>query len=54
MKVTLLKDHQHAGEPHKEGAVIEVDAHDAKWLADHKVIAPLPGTKRGDAAEEKA
>lgn len=54
MKVTLLKDHTHAGQPHKAGESIDVDAHDAAWLADHQVIAPLPATKRGAAAEENA
>lgn len=54
MKVKLLKDHTHAGKPHKAGDEIDVADHDAAWLADHEVIAPLPSTKRGAAAEEKA
>lgn len=54
MKVKLLKDHTHAGKPHKAGEEIDVAAHDAAWLADQKVIAPLPATKRGAAAEENA
>lgn len=54
MKVKLLKDHEHAGQPHKAGDEIDVADHDAQWLADQKVIAPLPASKRGAAAEETA
>lgn len=53
MKVTLKKDHTHAGNPHKAGDQIEVDQHDAEWLAANQVIDPLPANgKRGAAAEE--
>jgi hypothetical protein len=53
MKVTLKKDHTHAGASHPAGAVIDVDQHDAEWLAKAEVIDPLPaGSKRGTAAEE--
>jgi hypothetical protein len=53
MQVTLKKDHTHAGEKHQAGAQIEVDQHDAEWLAANGVIDPLPASgKRGQAAEE--
>lgn len=55
MKVTLKKDHTHAGKVHHAGDEIAVAAHEADWLAAHEVIDPLPGstsTKRGAAAEE--
>ncbi|MFC5525214.1 hypothetical protein ACFPPA_05605 [Rhodanobacter ginsengisoli] len=53
MKVTLKKDHTHAGNPYKAGEPIEVDQHDAEWLATNGVIDPLPASgKRGQAAEE--
>jgi hypothetical protein len=54
MKVILKKDHTHAGEKHLAGSPIEVDQHDAEWLAANQVIDPLPanGSKRGAAAEE--
>lgn len=54
MKVTLKKDHTHAGKPETAGTEIEVTAPEAEWLAAAGVIDPLPGsTKRGAAAEEK-
>lgn len=54
MKVTLKKDHTHAGTKHPAGAEIEVPEHDAKWLADNQVIDPLPGNgKRVQTTEEK-
>ena len=54
MKVTLKKDHTHAGVKYQAGAPIDVAQHDAEWLAAHDVIDPLPNSasKRGATAEE--
>ena len=38
MKVTLIKDHTHAGEPMRPGDVIDVDASTAHWLAAQGAI----------------
>lgn len=55
VKVTLTKNHTHAGRPYKAGAQIEVGQHDIEWLVDKKVIEPLPnGGKGGKPAEENA
>lgn len=43
MRVTLKKNHTHAGRELAPGAVIEVDESTAAWLIEHEVIAPLPG-----------
>lgn len=53
MKVTLKKDHTHAGKPCKAGDDIEVNAADAQWLADHKVIDAPAGGAAAPAAKEK-
>lgn len=45
MKVTLLKDHKHAGTKHPAGEQIEVNEADAQWLADNQVIEKLPPGK---------
>jgi hypothetical protein len=53
MKVTLKKDHTHAGQPLKAGAQIDVTEAEATWLADHQVIdAPPAGAKRNPAEEK--
>ena len=41
-KVTLLKDHTHAGKPYAEGDTIEVNVADKQWLIDREIIA-APG-----------
>lgn len=43
MKVTLAKPHTHDGTEYAKGEQIEVSDAQAAWLADLKVIEPLPG-----------
>lgn len=38
-KVTLLKDHTHAGTPYAKGGTIEVNSADKQWLIDQEIIA---------------
>jgi len=38
MKVTLIKEHTHAGEAKQAGDVIDVDAPTAQWLAAQGAI----------------
>jgi hypothetical protein len=37
MKVELLKDHEHAGQPYKAGAPLDVDTGTAQWLIDQGI-----------------
>lgn len=53
MKVTLLKPITLAGTEHAVGDRVDVDAPTAAWLAEHKVIEPLPATTTGKAAGSK-
>lgn len=54
MKVTVIRDnHKHAGKPCKKGDVIDVQPHEADWLAAQGVIeapkstAGVPAQKEG-------
>jgi|GEM_PF-4998666 len=53
MNVTLKKAHTHGGVEHEAGAVIEVDAIEAAWLAEQHVIDAPPG-KSGKVDKETA
>lgn len=44
MKVTLLKPLTLRGKEYSVGDKPEVDTDTAQWLADNKVIEPLPAT----------
>lgn len=50
MKVTLLKEHTHAGKKYPAGETIEVSEADAKWLAGREVIEPIPAGKGGTSS----
>lgn len=53
MKVTLKKDHTHAGQLHKAGTTIDVTAPEAEWLAAHEVIDASAGVPAKRAATEE-
>ncbi|MGA7437654.1 MAG: hypothetical protein WBW32_05945 [Luteibacter sp.] len=44
-KVTLKKEHKHAGVKYPAGESIEVNEADAQWLSDNGVIDKLPAGK---------
>jgi hypothetical protein len=44
MKVTLLKPLTLRGKEYSVSEKPDVDADTAQWLADNKIIAPLPAT----------
>ena len=46
LKVELLKDHEHAGQPHKAGALLDLDTDTARWLIEQ-------GVARSAATEPK-
>lgn len=54
-KVSLLKDHTHAGTPYAKGDTIEVNSADKQWLIDREIIAaPIataPATATATAKE---
>lgn len=53
MKVTLKKQHEHAGVSYAAGAEIDVTEPEATWLADQGVIdQPAADTKPAKTAKE--
>lgn len=53
-KVTLKKEHTHAGARLPAGTEIDVQEHDKTWLEENGVIdPPAATTKGGKIAEEK-
>lgn len=36
--IVIVDNHQHAGQPVKQGDSIQVDQATAQWLRDHKII----------------
>jgi hypothetical protein len=49
-QVTLLRDHEHEGKPHRASETIEVSTPVRNWLLAQYVIAPepTPTTSTGD------